>query len=197
MNQTELIKAIDEDINKHHLKASDMLGVIWFLFFVIGVIFTIYIVPGIAERARPDLEKDAALEKSEHVMSVSKYEAMYKKQYISISKDEFEKLIKSGNVNDEVKTARLISKTDENISSSSWWLKLARALAKLKVEDSKIESILKILPYAIGAILAGFLVTYRLHVVSAKELAIKKFEIFSKILVDEIPKNVANKNELN
>lgn len=59
---------------------------------------------------------------------------------------------------------------------------IVRLIAGLKIEDSKIEFVLKMLPFVMGAILAGFLVTYRLHVLAAKDLAVKKIDLFGQVM---------------
>lgn len=177
MDEKELIKAIDADIDKHHSKASEMLGVVQFILFLCMVILFIYVAPGISDRALPKMDEEAKAEKVAYAQAKADFEAKYKTKYYSVSKKEFERHVENGTADEKVKAAREISTMGRG---DGLLLTVTSVISKLKVEDSKIEFVLKILPYVIGAVLAGFLVTYRLHVVSAKELASKKFDIIAK-----------------
>lgn len=177
MNEMELIKAIDANIDKHHSKASEMLGVVQFTLFLGVVILFLYVAPGVSERAFPKLDEEAKAERVAYAQAKSDFEAKYKTKYYSISEKEFDKHVENGTADEKIKAAMEISTMDRGDGLP---LKITSVISKLKVEDSKIEFVLKVLPYVIGVVLAGFLFTYRLHVISAKELASKKFDIIAR-----------------
>lgn len=176
MLQSDIIKSIDSDIDKHHSKASEMLSNVEGILAIGLVILLIYVAPGIAERALPKLEEESKAEKVAYAAAVADFKAKYKVDYAYISHDDYKEHKKNHTVTETMESARDISVMERG---DSFILPTARFIAKLKVEDSKIEFVLTILPYLTGVILAGFLITYRLHVISARELALKKFDIFA------------------
>lgn len=122
------------------------------------------------------LVKMYEFEKAAYVAAIADFKVKYKKDYFFVSKDVYEEHKKNGTATELIASARDISEMEKGNGAP---INAARFIAKFKVEDFKIEFVLKLLPYVIGAVLAGFLVTYRLHVISAKELALKKFDILA------------------
>jgi hypothetical protein len=177
MKYEEIVKAIDEDIEKHHQKASGMLGVVESVLTFGVIALLLYFVPSMAEKALPSIQAEAGQEKSKYEEAVRDFEGRYSKKFYSVSEDEYETLTENNAVTDAVREARTITKMNDGESKV---LSLVAFVSALKIDDGKIEFVLKLLPYVIGAVLAGFLVTYRLHVVSAKELAIKKIELLER-----------------
>lgn len=177
MLQTDIIKAIDADIGKHHSKASEMLNTVQSILMLGLVVLLIYFAPGVAERQLPMLEEAAKTEVAAYEMAITKFKAKYKADYVFVSQEAYEQHKKNGTATEQIESARDISRMENGNGAA---LTAARLISKLRVEDSKIEFVLKLLPYVIGVVLAGFLVTYRLHVMSAKELTLKKFDILAR-----------------
>ena len=181
----ELIKAIDADIDKHHQKAAEMLDVVKTMLSVFVVMLVAYLVPGMCERGLPSMEEVVVKEEAAYEKAVAGFKAKYKEDYVFISRDDFQELAKRGAVDDKTKAAREVAELRGGGFQSLTYI--VRVIASLKAEDTKIEFALKILPYVIGAVLAGFLVTYRLHVTSAKELAAKKFDVLGRAMAGQEP----------
>lgn len=142
MLQTNLIKAIDSDIDKHHKKASEMLSNVEAILALGLVILLLYFAPGVSERALPSLEEESKTEKAAYVTAIANFKTKYKADYFYVSHDDYQEHKKNHTATELIKSARDISIME---SEDGLTLKAARIIAKLRVEDSKIEFILRAL----------------------------------------------------
>ncbi len=149
---------------------------------VLGVIVLfIYVAPTMVKKILPDLEAEAKQTNLAYKTAIDKFEKIYNKKVYTVSKSKYEEYENTGNVSAEIKAARKISVQD---NGDSKFIDIFNFISKLQIEDKKVEFILKLLPYVIGIVLTGFLVTYRLHISAAKELAIKKIDVLSSFHVN-------------
>lgn len=177
MDYSELIKTLDTDIDKQHTKASEMIAAVQVIFLISIIMLFIYIAPGVSERALPYMQEKSTTKEATFNKAVIEFESKYQSKYHYISDGEYKVYVEKNALNEKIKVAKEISEMDKGKSTL---LDVLILISKLKVEDSKIEFILNILPYILGSILAGFFIAYRLHVIAAKELASKKFDIIAK-----------------
>ena len=174
MENKKLIETIDEDIKKQITDASNMFGVVSSVLFIGILMLFLYIAPDIATTIIKDSNKSEIIYQNE----IKEFEKQYKKEFSYISENEYEKLENNGSLTKEIKKMYEISKNNPKYNAL---YNIAKLIIKFKVEDRKLEFILKILPYVIGVVLAGFLFTYRLHIIVAKELSMKKIDMILKI----------------
>lgn len=178
MTKKEIIELIDKDIDKHYVKASEMMGSVTAVLVVTLLILAIYFIPDVAIRMLPDLQKEQAENTKKLTELIAEYKTKHNEDYMYISKDEYEDYIDNKTVTDKIRESRKISEMEKQ---PSYFLNLIKFASGFKTDNKKIEFVLKIIPFVLGSILAGFLITYRLHIVSAKELASKKIDILMEI----------------
>lgn len=181
MLPSEVIKAIDADIEKHHKRAGEMLDVVNVILAVASLMLVIYFVPSMCERWLAGMEKEVEKVKADYEAAAAAFRETYKEKHIFISKEDFEELAERGTIDKKTTDARRVSQVRGTGFFEALTV-IVQLIAGLKMEDSKIEFVLKMLPVVMGAILAGFLVTYRLHVLAAKDLAVKKIDLFGHVM---------------
>ena len=169
-----LIETIEEDIKKQTTDASNMFGVVTGVLFIGVFMLFLYLAPNIAKTILIDYNTSLV----QYNNLIKEFEKQHQEEFKYISKKTFKELEDNNSITIKDKLMYEISKHDPNNSTI---FTISKLIIKFKVDDKKIEFILKILPYVIGVVLAGFLFTYRLHIVVAKELNMKKIEIISKL----------------
>jgi hypothetical protein len=182
MNYQELSETIDAGIDKHLSKASAMLNIVESILFIGAVILFLYFIPSLAESLLPELEKGDQQKTEAFNKAKNDFQAKFNKDFYKVSKDTYEEHKENNTLTPEIQNARKISLMDDGNSKLT---DIVSFVSKLKVDEKKIEFILKILPYVLGVILGGFLFTYRLHVIVAKELEMKKIDLLGNNLRNE------------
>ena len=175
MTKKEIIELIDKDIDKHYSKASEMMGSVNAVLTVTLFILVIYFIPDVAIRMLPNLQKEQLENTKKLTELISVYKEKYNEDYMYISGDEYENYVNNNTITNKIRESRKISKEKEK--EKSLFLKFIKFASEFKTESKKIEFVLKIIPLVLGSIIAGFLITYRLHIISAKDLASKKINI--------------------
>ena len=131
--------------------------------------------PGIAERALPSLEADLTSEKESYRRSAVEFQRRFGKGVYYVSSDKYKELEKAGTLTPEIREAYSLG----TAGPSSHFVSGLKFTKALKVEESKMEVLSKVIPLILGGVLAGFLLTYRFHVGVAKDLAFKRIDLFS------------------
>ena len=172
-----ILESIDKDIDTHNKKASQFLDTVHGVLFVALFFAALYILPGLADRALPGFEKDFTQEQERHSLALKRFKEQFKKDFYYVSEKEYESANEKKQITSEFSEARKISQQMPRDSV----VKVLRFTKALSIEDSKMESLAKLIPVVLGAVLAGFLLTYRFHVQTAKEFTLKKIELMAKI----------------
>ncbi|TDM09008.1 MAG: hypothetical protein C4K60_06545 [Ideonella sp. MAG2] len=172
-----ILESIDKDIETHNQKASQFLNTVHAMLFVAILFAALYILPGLADRALPGFERDFIKDQERHVLAVKKFKDQFKKDFYFVSEKEYESAKEKNQVTPELTEAWTTSRGRPNDSI----IKALRFTKALSIDDSKMESLAKLVPIILGAVLAGFLLTYRFHVQTAKEFTLKKIELMAKI----------------
>jgi len=173
-----LLDSIERDIKDHNSKAQSFLAIAYAVLIAAVVFALLYVVPGIAARALPEMEKELIASQQIHRLSEEQFMAKYKKKPYDVTKKEFESSISAGTVTDELRDAYALT-----LVPSDTLVKFFRLLRTLQVEDRKMEYLGTIIPIVLGGVLAGFLLTYRFHAQAAKEFSLKKFELLQSNLL--------------
>jgi len=171
-----ILESIDKDIETHNKKASQFLDTVHGMLFVALFFAALYILPGLADRALPGFERDFTKEQERHLLAMKQFKEQFKKDFYYISEKEYESAKERNKITPELSDARTISRQIPNDSV----VRALRFTKALSIEDSRMESLAKLLPIVLGAVLAGFLLTYRFHVQTAKEFTLKKIELMAK-----------------
>lgn len=177
----EILQSIDKDIESHTKKASEFLSTVHAVLSTAAIFAVLYLLPGIAERALPGFEADLNTAQDSYKSEILAFEKLYNKKFYFVSEKDFGRAKEGHQVNAELTDARKASISAPDDS----FVKTLRFFKALKVEDSKMESLAKLIPIILGAVLAGFLLTYRFHVQTAKDFTLKKIELMSKLASGE------------
>lgn len=109
MQASEVIKAIDADIDKHYQKAGEMLGVVNAILAVAGLMLVIYFVPSMCERWLPGMEKEVARAEADYQEAAATFRETYKEKHIFISENDFKELAEKGMIDKKTMDARRVS----------------------------------------------------------------------------------------
>ncbi len=172
---TNLVASIDKDIEIQDKKASEFLSVAYNLLSAVIILICLYVLPSIAERNLPKYQLEIDQELSVKKELITQFEKKYQKKFYHVDDKLFETINNSGGLNDEIKEARIIT-AQEKTSFIHFVLQI---LNFFKMDDSKLESLFKFVPIALGTVLASFLFIYRFHALASKELMNKKIDLIS------------------
>ena len=189
----EILETINKDIDSHRSDAGNMLAIILTATIVFLVLLFISFAPEIAARLLPEEQKLTDQKHQQYISMKNDFKKNFGVSFQYISKDDYEDLVDDGKATEKDKAARIISKMD---SGDGVYLKALKLISQLSIEQGKIDTIFKIIPIIFAAVFGGCLLTYRTHILSAKELSLKKMDFLIQYEIDNKSKDIASLNSV-
>ena len=171
-----ILESIDKDIATHTAKADEFLFMVYAMLAIALFFSVLYVAPGMAERALPKAESELSEARTEYNQKLQDYKNKYKEEPYTVTNKALKAAEEEGRADQKMRDAHYFYLT----APSDRFVQIYRLLSSLKIEDSKMEGLGKIIPLILGGALAGFLLTYRFHVQTAKDFTLKKIELLSK-----------------
>ena len=175
-NQNALLASIEKDIEESRKSAKHFLdlsfGVLW-----AGIAFLfIYIVPEIAATHLPAAEARSREVIQTFNTNVERWEKKFGGKYEYFSDEYFAEKSRHGLLTEADIALREIKYPHESVRLEM----IARSLSNFRLDSTKLESMIKVIPVFLGALFAGFLLTHRFHAQAAIDLAREKYKILER-----------------
>jgi hypothetical protein len=170
MDPKTLLDSVAEDLAMHHKRGQTLLGYVGAVLLAAVLLSFMYLGPGIAARALPSQEADLATAHQEYERKAQAFERKHGKRPYSVDEKEYKSAKERGTLSPEVEESRALVEQ----RPSGTFVGILRFISALRADDDKLEGVAKLFPYLLGGAFAGLLLAYRVHVVAARDITMRK-----------------------